>query len=81
MKQFAITNFVDIYPLFNGGLTLYQGNSHDYLGMDINYIEKFMVKMLMVKWLDNLIKYSQENLGTTAAVPAFNYLFKFCDVS
>ena len=67
---------LDIYPLFNGGLKVYQGNLHDYLGMDINYSEKVMVKMLMVKCLDNLIEDSPENLGATAAVPAVKYLFK-----
>ena len=75
-KFFRSPSSLDIYPLFNGGLTVYQENVHDYMGVEINYSEKVMVNMLMVKCLDNLIEDSPENLGATAAAPAVNYMFK-----
>ena len=60
---------------------MYQENVHDYLGVDINYSEKVMVNMLIVKCPENLIKDSPENLGAAAAAPAVNYIFKVCDES
>ena len=55
---------------------VHQGKVCDHLDMDIYYRNKLIVNASMEKYMNNVIKEFSENLGTTAAMSDYYYLFK-----
>ena len=47
-KSFEITNFAGYLSSIYGGLTVYRGEVHDYLGMYLNYIKQVKSKGSMI---------------------------------
>ena len=49
---------------------------HEYLGMDLNHINKGVVNLPMIKYLNIALKEFTEHLGSAEATPSTNHLFK-----
>jgi hypothetical protein len=80
MDEFEITKFADyLVGIYGDKLTAHHGDVHDYLGMDLDYSEKGVVKVSMIKYLTNLLQEFPEELGDSTASPAAAHLFQVRD--
>ena len=48
---------------------------HDYLGIDLDYLERKKLKVSMIKYIDKIFKGFSEEIGSPAADPAADHLF------
>ena len=54
--SFGITNLAGYLSIIYGGITVSRGNVYGYLGMDLDYGEKVIVRVHMVEYLNNVLK-------------------------
>ena len=64
---------------YGNKLVVHRGDVHDYLGMDLDYSEKGVVKMSMIKQLEKVFADFPEDIGKPASTPASDHLFKIRD--
>ena len=55
------------------------GEVRDYFGMELYYIKQVTVKLSMIKYLDSVIQYFSNHLGTNAATLKADHLFEVCN--
>ena len=60
-------------------LNVKYGKIHGYLGMDPGFSEKGSVKVLLVKYVGKILQSFPDELESTSATPAADYLFKVRD--
>lgn len=60
-------------------ITVKRGKVHDYLGMDLDFSTDVVAKVSMVKYIREIENDFPEKLGTPAALPAADHLFKIRD--
>ena len=53
-----------------------RGNLHDYLGIDLYYTEKMIVKVSMIQYLKIVLREFPEHLVTSELLPDADHLFK-----
>ena len=75
-SSFEITKFAlyleDVYD----GLTVHRGTVHNYLGMDLNFSEDGEVKVLIIKYINSILREFPEYLGEIATSPVADHMFK-----
>ena len=77
---FEITKLaVYLSTLYGEKLTVNRGKVHNYLGMDLDYSEKGVVKVSMVKYLQKVLDEFPEELTLKSPTPAADYLFQTRD--
>ena len=64
---------------YGDGLTIKRGKVHDYLGMDLDFSSDKVAKVGMIKYIRDIENDFPEPLGTPAATPAADHLFKIRD--
>ena len=52
VDKFEVTKFAGYLSIIYGGLSVHRGGIHDYLVIDLDYIEQGTVKVSMIKFLD-----------------------------
>ena len=57
-------------------ITVSRGETHDYLGMDLDYSTKGAVKVSMIKYLRKVFEDFPELIKSTRGSPAADHLFK-----
>ena len=57
-------------------LTHHKGKVHDYLGIDLDYLERKKLKVSMIKYINKIFEGFSEEIGSPAADPAADHLFK-----
>ena len=62
--HFEFTRLAEYLTDIYGGLKVYRGKLHDYLGMDLDYSEKGIGKVLIINYLNTVLREVPENLGT-----------------
>jgi hypothetical protein len=60
-------------------LTINRGNTHDYLGMTLDYSKHGHIKLDMVAYVDKILEEMPKEMDGTATSPAAKYLFKIID--
>jgi hypothetical protein len=60
-------------------ITVHRGDMHDYLGMDMDYSEKGIVKLSMLKHLEKIFSDFPEDIGRASSSPASEHLFQVRD--
>ena len=53
---FEVTRFTSYLNEIYGGIKVSCGKVHDYLGMDLDYSDKGILKVLMVSCLNNVLR-------------------------
>ena len=62
--------------IYRANIKLHRGKIHDYLGINFDYSEIGVVKVLMVKYLEKVLdKFTEELIGTSST-PATDHLFQ-----
>ena len=56
-------------------LTHHEGKVHDYLWIDLDYLERKKLKASMIKYIDKIFKGFSEDIGSPVADPAADHLF------
>ncbi len=56
-------------------LTHHAVKVHDYLGIDMDYLERKKLKVSMIKYIDNIFNGFLEEVGSHVADPATEHLF------
>ncbi len=56
-------------------LTHHEGKVHNYLGIDLDYLERKNLKALMIKYINKIFKDFSKEIGSPAADPAADHLF------
>ena len=75
-SAFEITMFATyLSGIYGTQLTVHSNEVHDYLGMDLVYSEKGNVKVLMIKYLDKVLKEFPEDIRLPIVLPSAEYLF------
>ena len=69
-----ITNLVKRIRIYSN-ITVKQGNSHEYLGIDLGYSTSVIIKVSMISSISKIINDFPEKITGTATTPAVNYLF------
>jgi hypothetical protein len=64
---------------YGDGLTVHEGDVHDYLGVDHDYSEKGAVKLSMMKHLEKIFSDFPDEIGKPSLTPASENLFKIRD--
>ena len=64
---------------YGNKLVVHRGDVHDYLGMDLDYSEKGVVKLSMIKQLEKVFTDFPEDIGRPASTPASDHLFQIRD--
>ena len=64
--------------IYSDGLTVNEGNYHDYLGVNHDYSNRKArsVKMLMIKNLEKAFEDFPEDISRPASTPASDHLFR-----
>ena len=52
---------------------------HDYLGMDLDYTKKGVLRVSMIKYLKKVFDNFLEQITSTSSSPAVDHLFKICE--
>ena len=79
-ESFQITKFATyLSTIYGKKLTVHRGKIHDYLGMDLDFTNKGVVKVAMIKYLKKIISDFPELINTKAATPAADHLFNVRD--
>ena len=65
--------------LYGPNITVCCGETHDYLGMDLDYSDKGKAKILMIKYLKKVFEDFPEEIKSAKDSPAVEYLFKVQD--
>jgi hypothetical protein len=60
-------------------IVIHRGDVHDYLGMDLDYSEKGVVKLSMIKQLEKVFADFPEDVGKASSTPASDHLFQVRD--
>ena len=63
--SFEATRLAAYLTYIHGGLKVNRGKLHDYLGMDLYYTEKIIVKVSMIQYLKILLREFPEHLVTS----------------
>ena len=72
-----VTNIIKWLGKIYSDIKVKQGKKHHYLGMDLDFKKKKMVKVLMVLYVKEITNNFPEVVGTsTAATPVENIHFK-----
>ena len=74
--EFEITRFTTYLQDIYGGIKASHGKVNDYLGIKLDYYKKGKLQVSIMQYLINLLKEFLEELGTPAATPALDHLFK-----
>jgi len=77
--EFQITRLSAYLGDIYGNLSISRGKKHRYLGLDFDFPEKGKCFVGMTQYLIDLIREFPEFLGSTAASPAADHLFKVRD--
>ena len=56
MDSFDITNIAVYLYTISIGIMIHQVKAHNYLGMDLDYSKKLIVKVLNMNYLRNILK-------------------------
>ncbi len=56
-------------------LTHHKGKVHDYLGIDLDSMEKKKLKVSMIKYINKIFKGFSEEIGSPMADPAADHIF------
>jgi hypothetical protein len=60
-------------------IVVHRGDVHDYLGMDLDYSEKGVVKLSMIKQREKVFADFPEDVGKASSTPASDHLFQVRD--
>ncbi len=60
-------------------IVVHRGDMHDYLGMDLDYSEKGVVKLSMIKQLEKVFADFPEDVGKASSTPASDHFFQVRD--
>ena len=75
-----ITNIIKWLGKNYGNINMKRGRKHHYLGMDMDFGEKGIVKISMIPYVKAIIKNFPQEVGTSAAaIPAAECLFQVRD--
>jgi hypothetical protein len=67
--------------IYGDSLTVHRGKIHDYLGVDLDFSQKGVVRASMIRYLAKLIEEFPEAIVGTASTPASDNLFQVRDES
>ena len=78
--SFELTKFsCYLANIYGPKLTMHLGNKHDYLGMDLEFMDNGSLKVSMFQYLDGIIDGFPELITGKAATPAADHLFSVRD--
>ena len=73
----VVSKFIlDMAKIYGPNITVSRGETHDYLGMDLDYSTKGAVKISMIKYLRKVFEDFPELIKSTRDSPAADHLFK-----
>ena len=76
MEEYKITkSAAHLRGVYGDKLPTHCRKMHEYLGIDMDYLEKGVLKVSMMKYVDKVLKDFPDNLGKSAVVLAADYLF------
>jgi hypothetical protein len=79
-EEFELTKMIIwLGKKYGNKLVVHRGDVHDYLGMDLDYSEKGVVKLSMIKQLEKVFADFPEDIGRSASSPASDHLFQVRD--
>ena len=73
--SFEITKSLHLEATYRGP-SVKHGKVHDFLAMDLYFLEDGRVKVSVVEYLNNILREFPEHLGDIAKSPAFDHLFE-----
>jgi hypothetical protein len=80
VEDFKLTKFSSyLGNIYRPKLNMHTGKKHDYLGMDMEFNDDKTLDVLMIKYLQNIIKDFLEVITRRVATPATDYLFNVRD--
>ena len=75
-EPFEVTRLSTYLTEIYGGLKVDFGRVYEYLGMDLDYSEEVILKVSMIKYLNNILREFPKTLETLASSPADDHIFK-----
>ena len=74
--SFEVTILAVYLTVTYEGMKVNWGKVKDYLVINLDYSEEIIVKVSIIKYLNNVLHELPEHLGTSASPPAAEHLFK-----
>ena len=75
-EPFEVTILSTYLTEIYGVLKVNFGKVHEYLGIDLYYSEEVILKVSMIKYLNNILREFPKTLETSASSPADDHIFK-----
>ena len=76
-KEDEVTKFIlDLAKFYGNKISVHRGKVHSYLGTDLDYSEKGMVKISMIRYLQKILTSFPDVVKSKAKSPAARHLFQ-----
>jgi hypothetical protein len=76
-SNLVITEFIRLMASkYSDKITVNRGKRHDYLGMDLNFLQKGVVKMSMIKHIQRAFDDFPDEIGKSSSTSASDHLFQ-----